>query len=119
MTDETPIADGQDDDPNPLPAFLRRNPDNSLPDIRPEPQTVRVSIPATTLAQMDDSTSKDYTRSLRETYSRESHAAVATEIAALAKQKSYGRLAKMKAKQSDKAAAKAGKTWDPNKAEWV
>lgn len=91
-----------------IPAFLLRNPDNTIPDVRPPAVDALRAVGKSPVLAMPYAAAP----------SRKEVADVYAEIAATAKQKSYGRLGKMKAKQADKAAVKAGKVWDAEKAEW-
>lgn len=92
-----------------IPAFLRRNPDNSVPDVRPD-----TPPPAATV--------KPSSEPKPEIVDHRSHPVQAERRAAIEAQKkakAYARVGKLKAVKADREALAAGKTWDPIKAKWV
>lgn len=91
-----------------IPPFLRRNPDNTLPDVSP-PVTAAVT-PRAARSETGFEVRQEGCQDAAK-HQTELHAAQAERK----KEKSYTRLAKMK----DRQALKEGKTWDPTTAKWV
>lgn len=92
-----------------IPAWLLRNPDNSPPDARPPASGAAPMTPSRADVRPAGVASDVEQRQKERRQAQDERK----------KQKSYARIGKMKAVQADRDAAKAGKTWDPNKAEWV